>query len=198
MIERSILFTSENAIAILEKRKTQTRRVIKPEPYTLNCIHDNKRLIWVNHQWKSCPYGDPGDRLIFRTTWAVAKDYDKVKPSKLPSTINFWSYFSGIPKPDWCGRSRPGRFLPKKLFYLMPRGEIVNIRVERVQEISGIDAIAEGIDALNESGKFTDPDYMIEQIAKRKFRELWDSINAKRGYGFDVNKYVWVIEFKML
>ena len=65
--------------------------------------------------------------------------------------------------------------------------EVTGVRVERVQDISEEDAIAEGIPrgAVQYCGH-----------AIRLFRDLWDSINAKRGYPWEVNPWVWVVEFK--
>jgi hypothetical protein len=188
MMDRPILFSGEMVRAILEGRKTQTRRVIKPQP---NCIHDNKQMIWQSDEWKACPYGQRRGILIFKTTWAVAKDYDHLKPSQLPKFLNFWSLFDGTPRPDWCGKSRPGRFLPKFLYYLMPRGEIVNVRVERVQDISENDAITEGVNL------FLDPFGDVLITAKEEYKELWDSINGKK-YPWSSNPVVWVIEFKRI
>lgn len=93
-----------------------------------------------------CPYGSVGDRLVFLSTWAAPKKFDKVKPSKLPKNVRIWSHFDGIDKPNWCGRSRPGRFMPKWMRTRMPRGLITEVRAQRVQAISEDDAKAEGLD----------------------------------------------------
>jgi hypothetical protein len=63
--------------------------------------------------------------------------------------------------------------------------EIVNIRVERVRDISEADAKAEGVEPDHETGGYIDS-YMC----------LWDKLNHSRGYGWDVNPWVWVIDFK--
>ena len=73
--------------------------------------------------------------------------------------------------------------------------EIVNVRVERMQEITEADVIAEGI------GAFTLFRGVLSEYPpdpRWKFIKLWNSINAKRGYGWEVNPWVWVLEFKKL
>jgi hypothetical protein len=68
--------------------------------------------------------------------------------------------------------------------------EIINIRVERVQDVSEADAQAEGVELTCGQMRSDYPNY------KRSFHCLWNSINAKRGYGWDANPWVWVIEFR--
>jgi hypothetical protein len=70
--------------------------------------------------------------------------------------------------------------------------EITDIRVERVQDIHPPDLLAEGVYPFYEKEGSRE----IEYTAKEYFAKLWDSINAKRGYGWDVNPWAWVIEFK--
>jgi hypothetical protein len=72
--------------------------------------------------------------------------------------------------------------------------EIVDVRVERVQDISGEDCITEGIDALYEP----DTNIPADHYNRQSYATLWDSINAKRGYCWDKNPWVWVIEFKLV
>lgn len=70
--------------------------------------------------------------------------------------------------------------------------EVTGVRVERVQDISGEDAKAEGItpDMETHAGQYWREDAIID------FSALWDSINAARGYGWDANPWVWVVEFR--
>jgi hypothetical protein len=65
--------------------------------------------------------------------------------------------------------------------------EVTGVRVERLQEISEADAIAEGIPAFKPSPS---------KIPRLHYASLWDSLNAKRGFGWDKNPWVWVVEFK--
>jgi len=84
-------------------------------------------------------------------------------------------------------RYSPGIHMPKWACRLWL--EITGVRVERVQDISEEDARAEGSEWLP-----IHPGNGTNYI--RSFADLWDSINVKRGYGFDVNPLVWVVEFK--
>jgi len=79
--------------------------------------------------------------------------------------------------------------------------DIWNVRVERLQDIGEEDAIAEGIELMgllwrDYSGHFAEDVGFYQPIDS--FRSLWDSINAKRGYGLDANPFVWVIEFRRI
>jgi hypothetical protein len=71
--------------------------------------------------------------------------------------------------------------------------EVIKVRVERVQEISESDAEAEGIAFIRD---FPDADETL--TARQLFEVLWDSINAKRGFGWSVNPWVWVLEFRRI
>lgn len=72
--------------------------------------------------------------------------------------------------------------------------ELTDVRVERVQEISEADCKAEGCSREPDHGGFYGPDGT--PLLKPTFRVLWDSLNAKRGYGWDTNPWVWVLTFK--
>jgi hypothetical protein len=73
--------------------------------------------------------------------------------------------------------------------------EITGVRVERVQEISERDARAEGIQPVLEDGIWSHNGHVLPRDG---FADLWDSVNAKRGYSWDVNPWVWVLEFKQI
>jgi len=162
MKEHPILFTAEMVRAILGGNKTQTRRVLKVPNHPAVCdwVLDSecrataraanedvaqKYITTFPHGRVRCPYGQPGDRLVLLCTWAAPKKYNKVKPSRLPKNVRIWTLFDGCDKPDWCGRSRPGRFMPRWMRSRMPRAEITDARVQRVQDISEEDAKAEGM-----------------------------------------------------
>lgn len=160
MRERPISFSPEMAQAILDGRKTQTRRVIKSQPD--ECIWFGVRPTPYRHVINpqqpnvvhkniiKCPYGKVGDSLWVRETW----------------TIN-------------------SIFMPREASRITL--EITNIRVERLQAISARDVIAEGVwDKTHTLGDFN---------WQREWIEKWDSINKKRGYDWNSNPWVWVIEF---
>lgn len=209
MNTRPILFSAEMVRAILDGRKSQTRRVIKPQPDKRPAeymrwypnVNSKNRLHYASegHMRKGlpidfCPYGQPGDRLWVRESWALDTEYDRLPGSKIPKfgQDRIW-YLADGPKPGLAGRTRSSRFMPRWASRITL--EIVNIRVERVQEITYHDCIAEGmIDVPRLEKRISIPgERPIEQ-----YQLLWDSINIKRGYGWFVNPWVWVIEFAPL
>ena len=196
MKERPILFNGEMVRAILGGRKTQTRRVIKPQPpngtekvmFNPTSFEPDYGFYFAPHGGKyKCPYGVPGDRLWVRETHAIVPrtayaQSDGVQQVLRPDD----NHDAAIFKAGW-DLSPPGRWKPS---IHMPRWasrillEITDIRVERVQDIRCKDLTAEGI---NEP--YIRPRH-------RKWLELWNSINEKKGFGWDVNPWVWVIEFR--
>lgn len=208
-----ILFSGEMVRAILDGRKTVTRRVVKPQPphdadiwEVWECKWKGSTTTWgpATHEhtglWMPsrdmvatfkkpirCPYGKPGDLLVPLTTWAVHAGLDDLKPRELPRKLVLWSYWESDRKPVRFGKLRPGRFLPKRFRHLLPRLKNTGVGVERLQEIDATDATAEGILVP------------IEGLPKRGWREiwqeLWDSLNAKRGFGWESNPFVWVVRF---
>jgi len=206
---RPIIFSGPMVRAILDGRKTQTRRVVKPQPKTAGLAgvyadpynHGPEWAFWLPDNrmteprtW-ACPYGLPGDRLWVRETWAVGACADGIKPRGLdPKT---WLVDNGglwypadetVPRQPISprGRLRPPMFMPRWASRITL--EVVGVRVERVREISDMDAVAEGMAPALVSAK--DP--------LGEFFTLWDSINAKRGFPAALNPWVWVIEFKRI
>jgi hypothetical protein len=155
------------------------------------------------------PYGQPGDHLWVRETWATSKSLDYVKPSSLAAgapieyAANRCLTMSGGMLPD-RGKWRPSIFMPRWASRITL--EVTGVRVERVQDISAVDAIAEGIRIEKGSGMIEGEDcYMMTTNsgymrgpggAIAAFRNLWDSINDARGFGWNVNPLVWVVEFR--
>jgi len=177
--------------AILEGRKTQTRRVIKPQPEGADYwtpyddTNDSHRLSFCPNRIEGipsyivCPYGQLGDWLYVRE--AFAKD--------IPGCPNGIAYKANHLDPRGDGPANPIRWRPATC---MPRWasrlslEIVGVRVERVQDISHEDVCREG-------GPFGN-----SATSNEDFSILWDSINAKRGYSWASNPWVWVMEFKVV
>ena len=225
MKEHPILFTGEMVRAILDGRKTQTRRVMKAQPaeddlplhgpywYTLGVydkygeMHPGPKVYGISSAdgefGLKCPYGAPGDRLWVRETWRNSCDDTGTCIVQWRADMKAChSLADHDGHGDLCG-FKPGYIDPGEQANTrwrpsihMPRWasritlEVTNIRVEMVQEISPIDAVAEG-------AMHPEADY-ASMTAKSVFGDLWDSINAKRGYGWSVNPWVWVVGFKKL
>lgn len=181
-----ILFTGPMVRAILDGRKTQTRRVIG--------LEDNFKL---------CPYGQPGDRLWVKETFTVMSVCGGAAQvayrARLPEGKTLAQTDGGVDIIDLdrdsikeeqalrfndCERWQSPRFMPRWASRITL--EITKVRVERVQEIGGSDAEDEGF-----SNQFGD-----KEIALNDFISIWDSINAKRGFPWSSNPWVWVIEFR--
>ena len=207
MKERPILFSGEMVRAILDGRKTQTRRVIKPQPMKLDTAQwfpgppgdkrNAKHYANESHLRKGlpidfCPYGIPGDRLWVRETWRT----DKLGEGEYPVRKGQWIECRAtpdIPPPTYPGRWRASIHMPRWASRIDL--EITDIRVERVQEISPQDVCREGIRPTIPGGFEIDE---CDWIGAQQFKPLWDSINAKRGYGWDMNPWVWVISFRRI
>ena len=177
MKERPILFNSEMVQAILEGRKIQTRRMIKPQP----------QGEWAAPGRTMCKYGVPGDRLYVKETWRP-KGHNF--PTGHPYEYKATAEQDGVPLDEpW----KPSIHMPKDAARIWL--EITDIRVERVQDITEEDAFNEGVltSTLNH------PHYVY--TFREGFQHLWDSINAKRDngkYSWEQNPWVWVVEFKMV
>ena len=231
MTTRPIIFNADMVRAILDGRKRQTRRVVKPQPpfgceYAINGNHSHAacysdevvdgaavpRRVWVpptptstDHRL-ACPYGKPGETLWVRETWFygyVEWDGERKDPSDGTQRVFYaadqdgpehlddgdgWPVLrkNGTPRSPW----KPSIHMPRKHSRITL--QITGVRVERVQEISIDDMEAEGVYEVRHA---TDDDEDTRQNRGR-FADLWNSINDKKGYGWDANPYVWVIEFE--
>lgn len=188
---RPIIMSGESIKAILVGRKTQTRRIIKPQPNRVvnglpyrrlisNGIGDVIKLI-------KCPYGQIGDRLWVKETWATENRYNHLKPSEIPQPATLYYPANRDYEPFQMGIKRSLLFMPRWASRITL--EITGIRVERVQDIPLVDVKKEGISEIN---------WYHYDNAIDAFKKLWDSINAKRGYGWGINPWVWVISFRKL
>lgn len=184
---RSILFSGAMVLAILDDRKTQTRRVIKLDGWNVgDPIYQTRRSVE-----KMCPYGQPGDLLYVRETWRTWAGHDELRPSQLDSygPCQYkadMAVYNG--HRDW-GRWRSSIHMPEWASRIWLR--MTDVRVGRVQEISVVDVEAEGVMEINPY------DYGERDDTPRgRFGCLWDSINAPRGYGWDKNPWVWMITFE--
>lgn len=219
--ERPILFSTPMVRALLDGRKTMTRRVVKPQP-----VNDNGGLglprYWANTEavFRSGAWMAPecrfkaGERLWVRETFGYhgcSKAYGCVRYR----ADNFWHHClsNDADEPaklgSKCRHNNEGWADPKKVQWRspihMPRWasritlEITGVKVERLQDIDDWGAIAEGIDEPdwhksygNSDGDFIEP----EGVAVEAFRELWDEIHGPDSWS--ANPWVWVISFRMI
>lgn len=208
MKERGIVFKAEEVRANLDGRKTQTRRIVKPQPVgVINEVAATDGTRWFDTEyWKrrspsdrahigtigfTCPCGVAGDRLWLREVWAHERQFDHLSPSAIPQSAHNASrikYGSDIIN-NWHKR-RSSIHMPRWASRITL--EIVKVRVERVQQISEEDACAEGVLRTTDA---TTTQYAKSLGSHRDiFHDLWDSINGKGSW--DANPWVWVIEFR--
>ena len=167
MKERPILFGGDMVRAILDGRKTQTRRPVK--------LDFSGRVRRARRSWhledpnavNACPFGAPGDRLWVRETWACPQTvtYYRADEEALLPRGEKWT--PSIHMPRWASRIAL---------------EVTAVRVERVQDITEKDALAEGTIPLDRS------------TPREMFAEVWQSIYAN----WPTNPWVWVVEFRRI
>jgi hypothetical protein len=187
--------------AILDGRKTQTRRIVKPQliPYgdTYGLPTKSGGLVvsggpveaGMQGLQYNCPYGQTGDRLWVRETWQRCLcDI---------STCSGWLYAEKGETPNPGDRWKPSIHMPRAASRITL--EIVSVRVERLQDVSEADALAEGFVRLPASGRIVlnKGDQYFGNCwmrARTAFEDLWMEINGKESWG--ANPWVWVVEFK--
>ena len=202
MADRPILFSGPMVRAILEGRKSQTRRVIstaerKTRPNLFDGTwSDSYVLDPGNASWREQEYPwRVGDRLYVRETWKPHSIYAHLPPRDMPRAAVFYAaderyapsntpWKPGIHMPRWASRITLN---------------VTDVRVQRLQEISDDDADAEvfGGDYPHRvlPELFPDADEAGRHSLPECFSRLWDSINAARGYGWETNPWVVAITF---
>lgn len=216
MKERPILFNAEMVRAILDGRKTQTRRVIKltdngllrlRAPYA-TWLEDGVGPVWCPYGGSpkvpmpadrlaaGSPYGVPGDRLWVRETWSIDPSEGDVTYEADGETARFLDL--GAHGAVGIRGKHPSIFMPRALSRITL--EVTGVRVERVQDISGEDAGAEGTPCIFcRKTLVTRCQCALDKADYHEdFQKLWDSVNAKRGYSWESNPWVWVVSFKQL
>lgn len=179
-----ILFNMEMVRAILDCRKSCTRRIIKPQPQGYFEVREEPLYIYDTDgkQGKITPPYQPGDILYVRETFIQAAAHI------------FW--YKADDKP-WMSKDllwKPSIHMPKEAARIWLK--VTDVRVERLQDITGLSVQKEGIelDSKECASKF---DFITELFLL--FQKLWDSTIKKSDldrYGWDTNPYVWVIEFE--
>lgn len=198
MRERPILFSGPMVRAILESRKTQTRRVVAFPRRGAFVMVGSQDGSWSPFQSDdgeseicsdgcehpmSCPYGVPGDRLWVRETHLVIGGKESKNPRVVYRASNDGD--DAWLSPVWT----PSIFMSRRFSRLLL--EVKAVRVERLQEISEADAEAEGVRAQ--------PILRADEPVtthREQYGLLWDSINAQRGHSWESNPWVWVVEFE--
>lgn len=199
MKERPILFSGPMVRAILEGRKTQTRRVYKPRngfPHEDGEMTPTSQDRWM--EWGPCPYGKPGDRFWVRETTCIAPPYfaepDETCITDDKGRKRYVSYkadgHSEDGMRDYKLKWTPSIFVPKWACRL--KVELTRVRVERLQEISAADALAEGVP--NEIVFDTERGIDGKSFPVREYQRLWEEINGAVSWAS--NPWVWVVEFR--
>lgn len=207
MKERPIPFNSEMVAAILDGRKTQTRRVVKPSKCKESGVDmapcEIAGAVNRDRDYRYCPYGQPSDRLYVREPYYQQGYWEEYTAQRQRTRTGRqrWRFVpTGEPQFEPPAEFRKGRHHKdphtvawhKRLGRFMPKAynrlslDVTDIRIERVQQISDDDAIAEGIDWSE--GDFLRPQHV--------FQILWNSIHG--GDAWDRNDWVWVVEFKRI
>jgi len=233
--ERPILFSAPMVCAILDDRKTMTRRIVKPQPVYETTSQGVRWYRWRGQGMTdpegikqclplNCPYGQVGDRLWVRETWQEFFDEeipsDRTRavrgrmgiPAK-PDRLSYIVYRADGETPDHPEHGRanwkPSIFMPRWASRITL--EITGVRVERLNDIILIDAMAEGVKAITKDGelvKYGIPDrdglpgsdnigwpwreWCVSPVDA--FQWLWQSINGPDAW--EANPWVWVISFK--
>lgn len=221
MTERPILFSAPMVRAILDGRKTQTRRVVKPQAphWARGCyLQPSGRWTWVTGPRPAngpgdgvamrddtfrCPYGVPGDRLWVRESWTCDdEDGTLIFRADLGfgGDADDWERgrFEGVPRCRW----RPSIHMPRWASRILL--EVTAVRIERLWEISPPDAEAEGIvyeirdPGLGRGGRpgwgWAENEYAGSAV--HGYELLWESINGPGSW--NANPWVWVVEFRRI
>jgi len=206
MSEYPVLFNDEMVRAIMDGRKTQTRRPVKPQPpdefYRTKCGLYHPTVVDASgieqpgnevfgfadedHGWKS-PFGGPGDRLWVRECWGLKTGTQSDHSSRVfyradgADKIEHWQNGNNVPETYGYGLSQHDKWRPN---IHMPRWAcrtflpVVDVSVHRLQNITEVGVIAEGFEH------------------REHFIRAWDSIYAKKNLGWDANPLVWVGTFQ--
>jgi hypothetical protein len=194
MSEKPILFSTPMVQSIFKDRKSQTRRVIKfPEGMTGRLpesgFEGNEPYLFYPGGIKRPSY-KTGDTLWVRETWCYS-------PCDCEYPCNHKGYMYKADGWTDDAKWKPSIHMPRKAARLFLT--VKNIRVERLHDITEEDAMAEGVG--NDEDPYwklscNDPDSGGSPTYKKSFEYLWDLINSKRGYGWEQNSWVWVVEFE--
>lgn len=217
MAIKPILFSTEMVRAILDGRKTCTRRICKDaneytvpdmdfynadrRTYAVHNFADNEQMEQLSTAERTCPIC-PGDILYVReTVWQKIGYYLDIDGETKPSWYNEFKYVASDEKPEtgwnYSWAKRPSIHMPKEAARIWLK--VTDVRVERLQEITVDGCHREGINI--ETSAVTDGETLNRNhdFSLEKFEILWDSTVKKSDidrYGWGANPWVWVIEFE--
>jgi len=190
MKERPILFSAPMVRALLDGRKTQTRRILKPQPQagTEDVLEnhgdvfrpwsDTESRYLPDQSWR-CPYGVPGDRLWVKE--GIVRGYgndmqmSRYAADGLPTADEAW---------PWQRDHLVSIHCPRRLSRILL--EVSGVRVERLQDIGETDAAAEGVDGMRD----------LAPTCRDAYRHLWTDLNGAGSW--EANPWVWVVGFKTI
>lgn len=205
MRERPILFSAPMVRAILDGSKTQTRRVMKPQPWARPEPEDGLWRLYAGDEGMEpfpCRYGQVGDRLWVRESILMPR---AITERLLRDGADTWPRCVYCADGSWHGKAEPMMSVKDAAWEVgdwksrgwrgrssihMPRWacrielEITEVRVQRLQDIDGPDAWAEGIP------------HSPEVNPVHEFEDLWQSINGAGSWA--LNPWVWVIGLRRL
>jgi hypothetical protein len=213
---------TQHRVPVVQQPPSGFNRAFSMPGSTETCwINDELNDSWPskrtdsNYKWKLCPFGPPGTVLWVQEPFQIVRVEGPLNEA-VAHVRFFWS-----PKPvrkrkldrkgllNWLGRQNPYAKASGRCMYRSFAREFAvlkSVRVERVQDISEADAAAEGIVEIQRSiyrhgrmnGYGTEGTSPEDAASTRRlaFESLWESINAKRGYGWKANPWVWVLELE--
>lgn len=204
MRERGIIFSTPMVKAILEGRKTQTRRIVKPQPlggdaaFVIDGFSFGRMAPDVD-EFRRCPYGKVGDRLWVRENyWLVdmpgmgdwpcllyEDEFENYSNDALRPWLPIRMWESDRPITSKTFGHKPSIHMPRWASRITL--EIVSVRVERLREITPADIIAEGCPEEHNGS---------EILMESWYADLWNSLHGDGAW--ELNPWVWVIEFKSL
>ncbi|UZW62715.1 hypothetical protein [Lysobacter enzymogenes] len=204
MRELPILFGAPMVRAIQDGTKTQTRRLVKPQPFAQPEHNDETGEfdVYAGDELSGsmrCPYGQPDDRLWVREAFADLHGTGIEHRQPPDFALQRYAYAADTRPGSASDEARKDYGIRWKPSIHMPRAasritlEVTGVRVERLQAISEADALAEGIQLLNGWHTFNGGLHQ-SRTAEESFSALWESLNGAGSW--DANPRVWVISFR--
>lgn len=214
-MDRPIIFSAPMVRAILSGAKSQTRRIVKPQPFGGDRIEPAYsredgfivgQLRDSENAWRRivCPYGNVGDRLWVREAWRTVAAMDADRPTRIAEQCldagyrKPWApiqYEADRQRDNWNtmqpaepGKLRSPRHMPRWASRLTL--EITAVRAQQLHDISEADAIAEGVRSIS----LADVPRNAAWSERQDFAHLWDKINGAGAW--DANPWVWAITFR--